>query len=51
MMFQGYPRGNRELLGPFNARFSPMMTMKWFKQHGLELKVEADGRMFPTTDK
>lgn len=44
-----YPRGHRELLGPFN-RFQPKDTIAWFKKHGVALKVEADGRMFPVTD-
>jgi predicted Rossmann fold flavoprotein len=44
-----YPRGNKELLGPFH-RFQPEDTIAWFKRHGVELKTEEDGRMFPTTD-
>jgi predicted Rossmann fold flavoprotein len=44
-----YPRGNKELLGPFHA-FQPLDTIAWFQQHGVELKTEEDGRMFPTTD-
>ncbi len=45
----GYPRGHRELLGPFH-RFQPRDTVDWFKRRGVLLKAEADGRMFPTTD-
>ncbi len=44
-----YPRGSKALLGPF-TRFGPSHTIEWFKQRGVALKVEADGRMFPTTD-
>ncbi|MBP6335694.1 MAG: NAD(P)/FAD-dependent oxidoreductase [Bacteroidia bacterium] len=44
-----YPRGSRELLGPFHI-FSPTDTITWFKDRGVELKTEADGRMFPITD-
>ena len=44
-----YPRGNKELLGPFH-RFQPQDTIAWFNTHGVELKTEEDGRMFPTTD-
>jgi len=44
-----YPRGARELLGPFHA-FGPTQTIEWFKEHGVNLKTEADGRMFPDTD-
>ena len=46
-----YPRGERELLGPFSARFSPADTLQWFENEGVALKVEPDGRVFPTTDK
>jgi len=44
-----YPRGGRELLGPFN-RFGPRDTIAWFAARGVELKTESDGRMFPVTD-
>lgn len=44
-----YPRGNRELLGPF-TRFACGDTVEWFEQHGVETKIEDDGRMFPVTD-
>lgn len=41
-----YPRGNKELRGPFHE-FGAADTVKWFQQHGVVLKTEADGRMFP----
>lgn len=44
-----YPRGEKELRGPFN-RFCSGDTIEWFEQHGVELKIEEDGRMFPITD-
>lgn len=44
-----YPRGERELLGPFN-RFAPGDTVAWFHERGVPTKIEDDGRMFPTTD-
>lgn len=44
-----YPRGARELLGPF-TRFGPRDTIAWFAERGVELKTEDDGRMFPLTD-
>lgn len=44
-----YPRGARELLGPFHT-FGPTQTIEWFKNHGVNLKTEADGRMFPDSD-
>ncbi|MCC6415522.1 MAG: NAD(P)/FAD-dependent oxidoreductase [Opitutaceae bacterium] len=44
-----YPRGGRELLGAFH-RWQPRDTVAWFAEHGVELKTESDGRMFPVTD-
>ena len=44
-----YPRGGRELLGAFH-RWQPRDTVDWFAAHGVVLKTEADGRMFPVTD-
>ena len=44
-----YPRGGRELLGPF-TRFGPRDTIAWFAERGVTLKTEDDGRMFPDTD-
>jgi predicted Rossmann fold flavoprotein len=45
----GYPRGGRELLGPFHV-WQPRETAAWFADRGVRLKTEADGRMFPVTD-
>jgi len=45
----GYPRGQKQLLGPF-TRFGPPETAAWFRKEGVTLKTEEDGRMFPTTD-
>ena len=44
-----YPRGSKELLGPF-YHFQPQDTISWFNRHGVELKTEEDGRMFPVSD-
>jgi len=44
-----YPRGEKELRGPFN-RFCSGDTIDWFERHGVHLKIEEDGRMFPITD-
>ncbi|MCR5860858.1 NAD(P)/FAD-dependent oxidoreductase [Flavobacterium sp. J372] len=44
-----YPRGEKELRGPFN-RFCSGDTIEWFEKRGVELKIEDDGRMFPVTD-
>lgn len=46
---QFYPRGNKELLGPFH-HFQPGDMIGWLADKGVELKVEEDGRMFPITD-
>lgn len=46
---QNYPRGFKELIGPFH-HFQPKDTISWFEEHGVTLKTENDGRMFPTTD-
>jgi predicted Rossmann fold flavoprotein len=46
---RGFPRGSRELIGPFH-RFGPAETVAWFRDRGVELKSEKDGRMFPVTD-
>lgn len=48
-LVQFYPRGSKELLGPF-IRFGPSDTISWFEKRGVILKTEADGRMFPITD-
>lgn len=45
-----YPRGERELRGMF-ARFTAQDTIDWFAARGVVLKTEADGRVFPTTDR
>jgi predicted Rossmann fold flavoprotein len=44
-----YPRGARELLSPFKM-FEAKDTIDWFEARGVKLKVETDGRIFPTTD-
>ncbi len=44
-----YPRGERTLLGALH-RFSPEDTVAWFERHGVRLKTEDDGRVFPVTD-
>ncbi|WP_255555195.1 NAD(P)/FAD-dependent oxidoreductase [Flavobacterium sp. NKUCC04_CG] len=44
-----YPRGSKELRGPFN-QFCTGDTIEWFEKKGVSLKIEDDGRMFPDTD-
>ena len=48
-LVKNYPRGTKELLGPFYT-FDTQNTIDWFASQGVELKTESDGRMFPTTD-
>lgn len=48
-LVKNYPRGEKELLGPFHS-FSTGDTVAWFEERGIALKIEEDGRMFPTTD-
>lgn len=49
ILVQHYPRGGKALRGAF-TRFQPQDTINWYQRHGVQLKTEADGRMFPTTD-
>ena len=44
-----YPRGSKELRAAFHT-WQPQDTIDWFAQRKVQLKAEADGRMFPTTD-
>ena len=44
-----YPRGEKELLGPFH-QFMTGDTIEWFEKRGVELKIEDDGRMFPLSN-
>ncbi|WP_046743183.1 BaiN/RdsA family NAD(P)/FAD-dependent oxidoreductase [Kordia zhangzhouensis] len=48
-LVQYYPRGEKELLGPFH-QFCCGDTMGWFEERGVALKIEEDGRIFPKTD-
>lgn len=47
---QAYPRGGRELRGAF-SRFGVTQTREWFESHNVALVVEADGRVFPRTQR
>ena len=49
MLAQHYPRGSKELLGPFHIHNS-RDTASYFKGHGIGLKTEKDGRIFPLTN-
>lgn len=48
-LVQNYPRGEKELLGPFH-QFMTGDTMAWFEKRGVPLKIEEDGRMFPESN-
>jgi predicted Rossmann fold flavoprotein len=48
-LVQNYPRGGKALRGAF-TRFQAKDTLSWFAYQGVQLKVEADGRIFPITD-
>ena len=48
-LIKNYPRGSREMLGPF-TRFGALDTVEWFKKRGVATKTEADGRMFPVSN-
>jgi len=49
VLVKNYPRGEKQLKSVF-SRFMTMDTIKWFESRGVQLKTEADGRMFPVTD-
>jgi len=48
-MAANYPRGQHFVRKAFH-RFFTTDTIDWFSSRGVELKTEADGRMFPITD-
>ena len=48
-LVQNYPRGEKELLGPFH-QFMTGDTIAWFEERGIELKIEEDGRIFPASN-
>ncbi|MFZ6001023.1 MAG: NAD(P)/FAD-dependent oxidoreductase [Bacteroidota bacterium] len=47
---QHYPRGQKQLKKIFHE-FQAEDTVRWFDRHGVSLKTEEDGRMFPETDR
>ncbi len=46
---KNYPRGQKELLGPFHT-YASGDTIQFFEDRGIPLKTEADGRIFPESD-
>lgn len=48
-LVQNYPRGHRELIGPFHVHAS-QDVIDFFNGLGMPTKIEADGRVFPQSD-
>ncbi|MGN6292101.1 MAG: NAD(P)/FAD-dependent oxidoreductase [Chitinophagaceae bacterium] len=48
-MMKRYPRGGNFVKKAFHHFFTTD-TIQWFKERGVSLKAEPDGRMFPITD-
>ena len=46
---RNYPRGEKALIGPFHQH-SSHEVMSFFEELGVQLKTEADGRVFPQSD-
>lgn len=49
LVIKNYPRGDK-FLKKLLPQFSTKDTVEWFEKRGVQLKTEADGRMFPTTN-
>ncbi|KDP45464.1 hypothetical protein JCGZ_09713 [Jatropha curcas] len=50
VLAEHYPRGHKELRGSFFNTHGPLDTMSWFSDHGVALKIEDDGRVFPISN-
>lgn len=48
-LVSNYPRGEKELLGPFHIHAAGDV-MEFFEKRGVPLKVEEDGRVFPVSN-
>ena len=48
-LIKNYPRGEKELRGPFHTYCSGD-TISFFEKRGIALKMEEDGRMFPESN-
>ena len=48
-LVKNYPRGEKELLGPFHM-YSTADTIEFFEKRGIKIKTESDGRMFPVSN-
>ena len=49
LLSKHYPRGERFVKKAFHW-FNATDTIKWFAERGVQLKTEADGRMFPESN-
>lgn len=49
LLAANYPRGEKFLKRAFKL-FNVQDTIQWFENHGVNLVVEADGRMFPKSN-
>lgn len=49
ILSRAYPRGQKTLRWSFE-QFHAKHTVEWFNERNVQLKAEADGRMFPVTD-
>ncbi|GAB3557995.1 BaiN/RdsA family NAD(P)/FAD-dependent oxidoreductase [Spirosoma fluminis] len=48
-LIKHYPRGEKPLRSLL-TQFDAATTVRWFENRGVQLKTEADGRMFPSTN-
>lgn len=48
-LIKNYPRGEKELLGPFYT-YASQDTVQFFESRGVQLKAEDDGRIFPISN-
>jgi predicted Rossmann fold flavoprotein len=48
-LVKNYPRGEKELKGPFN-KFMTGDMMAWLSERGVETNIEEDGRVFPSSN-
>lgn len=49
LLVKNYPRGEKEIRSAF-SKFSVEQLLNWFKEKGIEIISESDGRMFPKSN-
>jgi len=49
VLTKAYPRGGKKLKNIFH-QFGTVDTRNWFENRGVPLKIESDGRVFPTSN-